>query len=553
MSEDRAVARVLRWVRVVTIGMLVLLGATVWREAWPVDGVEVGPAVLVISLWLLGTNVWSLRHDRGLPGADGTTVEVCSDVGLALVMTVLGGPLVTDTLPLLGVLVVIEASVRLSRRPAAAITATYVAVSILTITLRWPAWVGWSGRDVLTDLLPAAVALPIAHLLVAHLATDRAQTRDVALGQARRLAMVARDLRAANARLAGTNEELTAFAGRIAHDLRSPLGTVVTALETLQRPELDLPVDTREFLVTQSLRAARRSVAIVGALLDHASAEGRAPEVALVDVGEVAAEVVATLPAEMLGTVHLDLPPGPALAWADAQLLPLVLQNLVTNALAHGGERARPHRGDHVDRGRGRRGDRRRRRRRDPRGAAGRRVHGRHGRRGRTGTGARAGDLPLDRAPPRWPHLDRGQRHGRRRGVLRAAVARRGGPAGAPPGPPGRAEHAGTTCAAGRRPRRGPGRSAHAGHQQQLGVVEGHLGGVVPAGLRPRDASDLQPRVLGHAHQPRDGVGGGPQVEACPRVVGAADLADLVVHQRHRVEGVTRRRGGGRRTARGRP
>ncbi len=339
MSEDRAVARVLRWVRVVTIGMLVLLGATVWREAWPVDGVEVGPAVLVISLWLLGTNVWSLRHDRGLPGADGTTVEVCSDVGLALVMTVLGGPLVTDTLPLLGVLVVIEASVRLSRRPAAAITATYVAVSILTITLRWPAWVGWSGRDVLTDLLPAAVALPIAHLLVAHLATDRAQTRDVALGQARRLAMVARDLRAANARLAGTNEELTAFAGRIAHDLRSPLGTVVTALETLQRPELDLPVDTREFLVTQSLRAARRSVAIVGALLDHASAEGRAPEVALVDVGEVAAEVVATLPAEMLGTVHLDLPPGPALAWADAQLLPLVLQNLVTNALAHGGER----------------------------------------------------------------------------------------------------------------------------------------------------------------------------------------------------------------------
>ena len=340
---DRAIARVLRWVRIVTIGMLVLLGATIWQDAWPVRGVAVGPAVAVVAAWLLATNAWSLRQDHR-PRPDvatdvGTTVEVGSDVALALAMTVLGGPVVADTLPLLGVLVVIEASVRLRRRPAAAVTAGYVLVSVLAITLRWPAWVGWTGRDLLVDLLPAVIALPTAHLLVAHLATDRAETRDVALGQARRLALVARDLRAANTRLATSNEELTAFAGRIAHDLRSPLGTVVTALETLQRPELELDDDTREFLVQQSLRAATRSVATVGALLDHASAEGRAPTVALVDVGEVAAEVVATLPAETLGTVDVDLPRGPALAWADPQLLPLVLQNLVTNALTHGGSR----------------------------------------------------------------------------------------------------------------------------------------------------------------------------------------------------------------------
>ena len=340
---DRAVARVLRWVRLVTVGMLVLLGTTVWQDAWSVRGIAVGPAVTAMAVWLLATNAWSLRHDRH-PGPDPTTdrgaaVEVSSDVGLALLISVLGGPLVADTLPLLGVLVVIEASVRLRRRPATAITAAYVLASVLTITLQWPAWVGWSGRDVLVDLLPAVIALPAAHLLVAHLATDRAETRDVALGQARRLALVASDLRAANTRLATSNEELTAFAGRLAHDLRSPLGTVVSALKTLQRPELELDDETREFLVQQSLRAATRSVAIVGALLDHASAEGRAPAVTLVDVGEVAAEVVATLPSETLGTVRVALPRGPALAWADPQLLPLVLQNLITNALTHGGAR----------------------------------------------------------------------------------------------------------------------------------------------------------------------------------------------------------------------
>ena len=158
------------------------------------------------------------------------------------------------------------------------------------------------------------------------------------VAQSRRLSAVARQLEVANRRLATSNEELGAFAGRIAHDLRSPLGTVVTALQTLDRRDLPLTPETRDVLLAQALRASRRSVDAVGALLDHATAEGRGPDGSLVDVGEVAGEVLATLPTTTVGTTEVLLPAAPAVAWADHQLLRLVLQNLVTNALAHGGD-----------------------------------------------------------------------------------------------------------------------------------------------------------------------------------------------------------------------
>lgn len=336
-GDGRQVAQVLRWVRLVTVGVLVVLATTVWDDAWPIPGRSVEISVGVMVLWLLGTNVWSGRHDVRGREDDGVHVEVASDLLLALAITVVGGELVARTLPLLGVLVVVEVAVRWPRGDAYVATGLYVAASVTAIATRWPSWAGWDRTDLPIDVLPALVALPIALVLVSGLAADRSRTRDVAIGQARRLALVARQLRDANDQLAVANEELSAFAGRIAHDLRSPVSTVVTALETLQRSELDLPVDTREFLLDQALRAATRSVDSIEALLDHASAEGRAADVALVDVGELAADVISTLPATLLGTVQIELPRDPALAWADPQLLPLVLQNLVANAMTHGG------------------------------------------------------------------------------------------------------------------------------------------------------------------------------------------------------------------------
>lgn len=179
--------------------------------------------------------------------------------------------------------------------------------------------------------------LAAAATLVGWLTRDRAQMRDVAIGQSRRLTLVARQLRAANEQLARSNEELSAFAARLAHDLRSPLGAVVLTLETLERSDIDLPAETRTLLLRQARRAATRSIDTVQALLDHAAAEGRAADVVPVDIGELAAEVLSTLPTSMLGSIDVTLPEPPAVGWADRHLLPLVLQNLVTNALTHAG------------------------------------------------------------------------------------------------------------------------------------------------------------------------------------------------------------------------
>ncbi len=60
-ADDRVLARVLRWVRLATMAMLVLLAGTVWRDAWPVPGVDAGLAVTFMVLWLAATNTCGAR------------------------------------------------------------------------------------------------------------------------------------------------------------------------------------------------------------------------------------------------------------------------------------------------------------------------------------------------------------------------------------------------------------------------------------------------------------------------------------------------------------
>ena len=333
----RGVARLLRAVRLVAAATLVVLASTAWSTDWPIPVVGPRGAVAVLVAWLLVTNLWSWRHDRGGVEDAGVTVEVCSDLALVATVSLAGGTVATGTVPLAAVLVVVELAVRWPLRRAAVATGLFSIAWAVAVVARWPQWAGWAEGSTVTHLVTPLVSVPVALLLVGWLARDRAQTRDVAIGQARRLALVARQLRAANDQLAGSNEELSAFAARIAHDLRSPLATVVMALETLDRPGAEVPEETRAQLLGQARRAAARSIDTIQALLDHASAGGRAAEVVLVDLHELADEVVGTLPATLLGTVDVALPEPPAPAWADPHLLALVLQNLVTNALAHGG------------------------------------------------------------------------------------------------------------------------------------------------------------------------------------------------------------------------
>lgn len=333
----RRVAALLRWVRLFAAAVLVVLATTAWDTSWDVPWLGPSGAALVLVVWLVATNLWSQRHDASGDEQAGVVVEITSDLLLVLALVVVGGITVLSSLPLAAVLVVVEVAARWPFRRAAIATGAFALAWSLAIVIDWPSWAGWSSGDLGAALVTPLASLPIALVLVGRIARDRDRSRAVAEEQAERLRATADDLRDANDRLAIANEELSAFTGRIAHDLRSPLGTVVTALETLRRPDVELPEPTRELLLDQALRAATRSVDAISALLDHAAAEGRAADVALVDVREVATDVLTTLPLTMVGGVRVDLPREPALVWADPTLLPLVVQNLLANALTHGG------------------------------------------------------------------------------------------------------------------------------------------------------------------------------------------------------------------------
>lgn len=336
-TSARRVAALVRLVRLFAAAVLVVLATTAWDESWDVPWSGPGGAALVLVVWLVVTNLWSRRHDASGDEQAGVVVEVTSDLLLVLALLVVGGVTVLSSLPLAAGLVVVEVAARWPFRRAAIATGAFAFAWSLAIVTDWPAWAGWSSVDLEVVLVTPLASLPIALVLVVRIASDRERSRAVADAQAERLRATADDLREANDRLAIANEELSAFTGRIAHDLRSPLGTVVTALETLRRPDVELPKATRELLLDQAFRAATRSVDAISALLDHAAAEGRAADVALVDVREVATDVLTTLPLAMVGGVHVELPREPALVWADPTLLPLVVQNLLSNALTHGG------------------------------------------------------------------------------------------------------------------------------------------------------------------------------------------------------------------------
>lgn len=213
------------------------------------------------------------------------------------------------------------------RPPHAAGAAALVAMAVPVL-----AWAVTDPRMALPrPALAAVVAVPLVGLV---LWLGRRDPRDHEVADLR--SRVA-ELGDANRHLTATTTELEAFTGRVAHDLRSPLGTVVTTLETVARPDLTLDDDTRAALVAQALRASRRAVDTVEGLRDHATSGARPVEGRLVDVARLAEEVLASLPGDRARGVVLEVPDRGSVVWADPRLLPLVLQNLVANALTHGG------------------------------------------------------------------------------------------------------------------------------------------------------------------------------------------------------------------------
>lgn len=146
-------------------------------------------------------------------------------------------------------------------------------------------------------------------------------------------------------------DELAAFAGVVAHDLKSPL-TAVDGYLSLLRASLSpaTGADAHEHLATlgdyvdRAAGAATRMHLLIQGLLDYVTARDAALDVAPVDVGTLVEEVVATYRDEPHPTeveLAVDVPPG-SVVMADRERLRQVLDNLVGNAVKYAAPDSRP-------------------------------------------------------------------------------------------------------------------------------------------------------------------------------------------------------------------
>lgn len=151
--------------------------------------------------------------------------------------------------------------------------------------------------------------------------------RDAARDRARALVLF-RDATTEHAR----REELAAFAGVVAHDLRNPLAAIDGWTEMIA-DELDaggLDAELAREFVSRVRSSSRRMRELIRDLLAHATSSSRDLVVARVDVAEIAREVAAARHAERQVTCRA-IPP----VLADGVLVRQVLDNLIGNALKY--------------------------------------------------------------------------------------------------------------------------------------------------------------------------------------------------------------------------
>ncbi len=193
------------------------------------------------------------------------------------------------------------------------------------------------------DLLPRDVALRDA--LLTAFAGGLTESAEVEIG-GRTLTVTARPLVDGGAVLAlfdlTTVRRLEAvrrdFVANVSHELRTPLTVIGGFAETLQAD--DIPVAERREFASRILGHTLRMQRIVDDLLDLSRIEsgGWVPNPGMVDLGEVAADVLAATrdaaTAKGLALVA-EVTPGAASVYADATALRQVLGNLVDNGVRH--------------------------------------------------------------------------------------------------------------------------------------------------------------------------------------------------------------------------
>jgi two-component system sensor histidine kinase PrrB len=131
------------------------------------------------------------------------------------------------------------------------------------------------------------------------------------------------------------------FAADAGHELRTPLTSVQAALSALRRhPDLDRA--RRAALLDDALTQQRRLVDLIDGLQALARGDAGPLEHGPVDLAELVDEVVTAAAARHPGmAVAAELPDAPVIVAGWEPGLRLVVENLVTNAIRHGGTRVR--------------------------------------------------------------------------------------------------------------------------------------------------------------------------------------------------------------------
>jgi signal transduction histidine kinase len=162
------------------------------------------------------------------------------------------------------------------------------------------------------------------------------------------LRSVARSFNAMLARIgrsaADRERALTAtrrFAADAGHELRTPLTSVQATLSALRRhPDLD--AERRGVLLDDALAEQRRLVGLLDGLQALARGDAGPIEHAPVDLTELVDEVVTAAAARTPGvTLSAALPDAPVVVAGWEPGLRMVVENLVTNAVRHGGSAVR--------------------------------------------------------------------------------------------------------------------------------------------------------------------------------------------------------------------
>jgi len=155
-----------------------------------------------------------------------------------------------------------------------------------------------------------------------------------------RIVGVARDItdqKEYQRKLEQSNEKLERFAYVASHDLQEPLRTVSSHLDLLELEYGDdLDGEAAEY-IDMAVTASERMQSMINGLLDYSRVTTRGEEFEPVDSGTVVQEVLADLQLlveEHGGTVEVGELPT---VEADPNQLGQLFQNLLTNALEHGG------------------------------------------------------------------------------------------------------------------------------------------------------------------------------------------------------------------------